>query len=174
MDCIAYYESPLGRMTMAGSGDTLTGLWFDGQKHFGSTLTVKHTEGETAVFQQTREWLELYFSGREPGFTPPIMLQGTPFQREVWAMLRAVPYGRTVTYGELAKELAGQRNIVRMSAQAVGAAVGRNPVSIIIPCHRVIGADGSLTGYAGGIDRKNALLLLESDAPGYTGYRRHE
>ncbi|MGN0733289.1 MAG: methylated-DNA--[protein]-cysteine S-methyltransferase [Emergencia sp.] len=113
------------------------------------------------VFEQTRRWLDIYFEGREPDFTPPLHLIGTDFRKEVWDILKQIPYGQTKTYGEIAEELAARRGIRRMSAQAVGGAVGHNNISIIVPCHRVIGADGSLTGYAGGTDIKAELLRLE-------------
>ena len=106
-------------------------------------------------------WLNVYFSGREPDFTPKLHLIGSDFRQAVWALLLQIPYGQTVTYGQLAARLAAERGLARMSAQAVGGAVGRNRISLIIPCHRVLGADGSLTGYAGGLDRKAKLLALE-------------
>ena len=113
------------------------------------------------VVELARKWLDIYFSGREPDIEVPLHLTGTPFQNEVWELLRTIPYGNTVTYGELTKRLAEKKGLPRMSAQATGGAVGRNPVSIIVPCHRVVGADGSLTGYAGGVDKKLKLLELE-------------
>ena len=113
------------------------------------------------VVELARKWLDIYFSGREPDIEVPLHLTGTPFQNEVWELLCAIPYGKTVTYGELAKRLAEKKGLPRMSAQAIGGAVGRNPVSIIVPCHRVVGANGSLTGYAGGVDKKLRLLELE-------------
>lgn len=153
----ANYDSPLGGITLASDGQALTGLWLDGQKHFGSTLEIaSSTTSELPVLDETRRWLDIYFSGRKPDFTPPLQLLGTAFQQRVWKSLLAIPYGQTVTYGELASRL-GCR-----SAQAIGGAVGRNPIAIIVPCHRVVGAGGALTGYAGGIDRKRALLQLES------------
>lgn len=118
-------------------------------------------EKNLAVFDQTRRWLDLYFSGREPGFTPALNPVGSAFRRAVWEILLKIPYGRTTTYGQIAREIAAARGLAKMSAQAVGGAVGHNEISIIIPCHRVIGAHGSLTGYAGGIDRKIKLLKLE-------------
>lgn len=157
------YESPLGRLTAASDGIALTGLWFDGQKYFASTLTGEYEKRSLPVFERTREWLDLYFLGRAPDFMPPLSVSGTEFRKEVWELLLQIPYGQTTTYGELAKKLAARRNVARMSAQAVGSAVGHNPVSILIPCHRVIGSDGSLTGYAGGIEKKAALLALESE-----------
>ena len=156
--------SPLGGITLASDGTALTGLWFDGQRHHGDFSGTAVTEQALPVFAQTVRWLGIYFSGTDPGFTPPVRLLTTPFRRAVCEILQTVPYGQTVTYGEIAAILAAQRGISRMSAQAVGGAVGHNPVSLIIPCHRVIGADGSLTGYAGGIERKRKLLELEGSA----------
>ena len=150
-------QSPLGGITMAGDGEALTGLWFDGQKFFGSTLSAGSAERFLPVFAETERWLDLYFSGRIPDFTPPLELRGTAFRRAVWEILLSIPYGRTVTYGEIAGRIAGRHG----AAQAVGGAVSHNPVSLIIPCHRVIGADGSMTGYAGGTDRKTCLLRIE-------------
>ena len=116
------------------------------------------------VLEQTVKWLNLYFSGQEPDFTPPLHLIGSEFRLAVWKMLLEIPYGQTTTYKELAGRIAEQRGIKTMSAQAVGGAVGHNPISIIVPCHRVLGTDGSLTGYAGGIDKKISLLTLEKAA----------
>lgn len=156
MDYAAHYNSALGGITLASDGKALMGLWFDGQKHFGSTLGAQAASpAQLTIFDETICWLDIYFSGREPDFMPPLSLKGTPFQHRVWEELLTIPYGQTVTYGELARRL-GCR-----SAQAVGGAVGRNPISIIVPCHRVVGTKGSLTGYAGGLDRKRALLELE-------------
>lgn len=156
-DYIAHYSSPLGSMTLASDGTALIGLWFDGQKYFADTLKeVQTLSPNLPVFDQTRQWLDIYFSGKEPTFTPPLLIQGSPFRKQVWQLLLEIPYGRTMTYGEIAQKLQCK------SAQAVGGAVGHNPISIIIPCHRVIGADGSLTGYAGGVERKASLLKLES------------
>ena len=150
----AHYDSPLGDITLASNGEALIGLFFDGQKHFGSTFGAAE-RAALPIFEETRRWLDVYFSRREPGFMPPLSLRGTSFQQHVWEKLLTIPYGQTVTYGELARRL-GCR-----SAQAVGGAVGRNPIAIIVPCHRVVGANGSLTGYAAGLDRKRALLELE-------------
>ena len=160
MDFIQYYGSPLGRILLASDGETLTGLWFEGQKHFGSTLSGDETERALPVFDEAVRWLDAYFSGGDPGRLPPLAPRGTDFQRAVWALLTEIPYGRTVTYGELAAALE-ERTGRPASPRAVGGAVGRNPISILIPCHRVVGADGSLTGYAGGLKRKKALLSLE-------------
>lgn len=160
------YQSPLGGITLASNGAKLTGLWFDGQKYFGSTLTGIPAQGKCAVFEQAARWLDIYFSGKEPDFTPPLALNTTPFRKAVWNILLTIPFGRTMTYGEIADRIAAQSGRPHMSAQAVGGAVGHNPISLIIPCHRVIGTNGSLTGYAGGLDRKKHLLMLEKpDAP---------
>ena len=148
------YESPLGLITMAGEGDALVGLWLERQKHFASTLGPDAVEGWLPVFGETSRWLDIYFSGAEPGFMPRLDLRGTPFRQVVWKDLLAIPYGETVSYGELARR-------VGTSPRAIGGAVGHNPVSIIVPCHRVIGADACLTGYAGGLELKARLLLLE-------------
>ena len=155
------YESPLGRMLLASDGAALTGLWFVGQKYYAAALDKQHEEKTLPVFEQTKSWLDIYFSGKKPDFTPPLEPVGSEFRREVWELLLSIPYGRTVTYAELAAAIAERRSIMHMSAQAVGGAVGHNPISIIIPCHRVVGSGGSLTGYAGGIDRKIRLLSLE-------------
>ena len=146
---------------MASDGTALNGLWFDDQKYAMATLDPNHTEKDLPVFQTAVRWLNLYFSGRDPGFTPDLCLKTSGFRKSVWEILLSIPYGQTMTYGEIAAVIAQQRGIPHMSAQAVGGAVGHNAISLIIPCHRVIGADGSLTGYAGGIRRKQALLELE-------------
>lgn len=164
MDYISHYQSPLGDITMASDGRFLTGLWFDGQKYFGATLGAEHEERDLPLFGQTMEWLDIYFSGRNPDFRPPLLVRGTAFRREVWNLLLAIPYGQTLSYAAMARRMAESRGQSHMSAQAVGGAVGHNPISIIIPCHRVVGADGSLVGYAGGLDRKRSLLHLEQAA----------
>jgi len=157
MDYTAHYTSPLGRMTLASDGTALTGLWFDGQRNFANELKKNHTvHPSLPVFDLTRRWLDIYFSGRKPGFTPPLLMRGSAFRQRVWQLLLEIPYGETMSYGEIA------RKVHCKSAQAVGGAVGHNPISIIIPCHRVVGTDGSLTGYAGGVERKAKLLELES------------
>ena len=158
MTFFARYESPLGGITLEGSGDSLTGLWFDCQRPAGNP---GHEGAWLPVFDGTFRWLDIYFSGKVPDFTPVLELAGTPFQREVWSILLEIPYGRTVSYGEVAARVARRQSLLRMSPQAVGGAVGRNPVSLIVPCHRVIGADGSLVGYAGGLGLKSSLLRLE-------------
>lgn len=161
MQFIHQYYSPLGNILLAADDIGLTGLWFDGQKYYANNLAEEHQEQNTLVLEQTKEWLDIYFTGREPQFMPPIHMTGTPFQLAVWEILRRIPYGKTTTYREIAKEIARQRGLPHMSAQAVGGAVGHNAISIIIPCHRVVGTNGSLTGYAGGIDKKVKLLTLE-------------
>ncbi|WP_455621039.1 methylated-DNA--[protein]-cysteine S-methyltransferase [Parabacteroides sp.] len=155
------YRSPLGEITLASDGDHLTGLWFDGQKYFAATLPAERQEKELEIFGQTKEWLDNYFKGKAPGLIPPVHLEDTPFRMAVWNLLREIPYGEVVTYKDLAVEIARQKGIPSMSTQAIGGAVGHNPISIIIPCHRVVGSDGSLTGYAGGIDKKRSLLAIE-------------
>ena len=156
-----HYDSPLGVILLAADEEGLTGLWFDGQKYFARTLPKEYAESETPVLREAKRWLDIYFSGREPDFMPPLRPVGSAFQQAVWALLLEIPYGQTVTYGQLAKRLAAQRGLVQLSAQAVGGAVGHNPISVIIPCHRVLGAKNQLTGYAGGLDVKTFLLKLE-------------
>ena len=162
MDYIHYYNSPLGRITAAGDGIALTGLWFDGQKYFADTLSDKYEEKNLPVFEQTDRWLDIYFSGKAPGFTPPILMKTTGFRKAVWEILLTIPFGQTMTYSDIAAKISEQKGIAKMSAQAVGGAVGHNPISLIIPCHRVVGKNGSLTGYAGGTDKKLKLLELEN------------
>lgn len=202
MDYTSRYLSPLGQITMASNGEALIGLWFEGQKYFASTLGSQHREcDDLPVFAETKRWLDCYFSGQVPDFTPKLMLRATPFRQAVWEILLTIPYGKTMTYGEIAKQyvetchgaslqgvmlqgaslqsaplqgatshdallhgasLKGMSQSTKsMSAQAVGGAVGHNPISLIIPCHRVIGANDSLTGYAGGLERKKYLLEME-------------
>ena len=161
MDYTHHYESPLGGITLASDGEALIGLWFDGQKYFADTLDGDAEERNLPIFDEADQWLELYFSGREPDFTPKLNMRTTPFRKRVWEILLTIPYGQTMTYGQIAEKAAVQMGLQRMSAQAVGGAVGHNSISLIIPCHRVVGANGSLTGYAGGIDRKVRLLQME-------------
>ena len=156
-----HYKSPMGDITMAGEEHALTGLWFDGQKYFAAGMPGECAEEETPVFKEARRWLDTYFDGKEPDFTPPLSPQGSPFRMTVWDILLKIPYGETITYGRISEIMAKKMGRENMSAQAVGGAVGHNPISIIIPCHRVVGKGGSLTGYAGGIDRKIGLLVLE-------------
>ena len=161
MQYISHYQSPLGGILLAADDTGLTGLWFEGQKYFALYLDKEHEEKEIPLFNEAKHWLDIYFSGNEPDFTLPLHFTGTEFQNEVWEILYSIPYGKTMTYGEIAGQIAARRGISHMSAQAVGGAVGHNEISIIVPCHRVVGANGSLTGYAGGIEKKIALLELE-------------
>jgi methylated-DNA-[protein]-cysteine S-methyltransferase len=149
-------QTPLGPLTATRSAAGLSGLWFDGQKHHPGPLAVPEDDGSDPVLSATEAALTAYFSGK-PFELPPLDPAGTAFQREVWRALLAIAPGRPSTYGALAGRL-GRAS----AARALGAAVGRNPISVLVPCHRVVGADGSLTGYAGGLDRKKALLQLES------------
>ena len=160
MVSIQQYHSPLGGILLAADEAGLVGLWFEGQKYFANTLPAEHGSQTTPVLAETVRWLDLYFAGQVPDFTPPLHPTGTSFQQSVWKILLDIPYGQTITYGEIARQLAARQG-GRVSAQAVGGAVGHNKVSIIIPCHRVVGTSGSLTGYAGGIDKKIKLLELE-------------
>lgn len=161
MSYVQNYNSPLGGITLASDGRALTGLWFDGQKYFGSTLPQTYTQTELPIFAQTANWLDIYFSGQAPDFTPPLHWQTTAFRRAVWQIMLQIPFGKTITYGQIAAEIAKKNGLSSMSAQAVGNAVAHNPFLIIIPCHRVIGANHKLTGYTGGLDKKRRLLALE-------------
>ncbi len=177
------YSSPLGEITIACDDEAIIGLWFEGQKYFASTLdsTAQEAENEHRLknnhdakvrqlqevndehplLEEARRWLDVYFSGHEPDFLPLLRYDSTPFRKAVCDIMLTIPYGKTMTYGEIADMIAAERGIDKMSAQAVGGAVGHNPITLMIPCHRVIGTNGSLTGYAGGIDRKVKLLELE-------------
>ena len=166
MSLIHDYDSPLGPITLASDGKELTGLWFRGQKYYGSTLTGTHVPAQCPVFDQTMRWLDIYFRGKAPAFTPPLAMKTTPFRKAVWDILLTIPFGQTITYGEIAAKIAARTGRPHMSAQAVGGAVGHNPISLIIPCHRVVGTNGSLTGYAGGLDKKERLLEMEKGLPG--------
>lgn len=180
------YESPLGGIILACDEAGLTGLWFEGQKYFGSTLPKGYAEKglfpaavceksrsdipdaqvdnpAAEIFEETVRWLDLYFQGQIPDFLPRLSWNATPFQKGVWEILLTIPYGQTMTYGAIAARMAERMGLASMSAQAVGGAVGHNPISIIVPCHRVVGANGKLTGYAGGIHRKEWLLALEKE-----------
>ncbi len=161
MQYITHYKSVLGNILMAADDIGLTGIWFEGQVYYALGLDEHYEEKELPIFVDTKRWLDIYFSGKAPGFDLPLHLIGTDFQKEVWDILCSVPYGKTIAYGEIARQLAKRRKLERMSAQAVGGAVGHNPISIVVPCHRVVGSDGSLTGYAGGKEKKLALLKLE-------------
>ena len=152
--------SPLGTLTVAGDESGVTGLWLEGQKYFASTLAQEAMQRELPVFESVREWLRLYFEGADPGPLPPLNPQGSEFRQAVWKLLLQIPRRQLATYGELAGALE-QASGKKSSARAVGGAVGHNPISILIPCHRVVGTGGSLTGYAGGTDKKLFLLRLE-------------
>ena len=156
MDYTTHYMSPIGGITLASDGKALVGLWFDGQKYSAAGLAPVHEERQDLeIFAETRRWLDMYFSGKNPDFLPNIALRGNEFRKAVWRKLLEIPYGQTTTYGALA------RSMCCKSAQAVGGAVGHNPLSLIVPCHRVVGTGGKLTGYAGGIDKKEWLLHME-------------
>ncbi|MGI5989591.1 MAG: methylated-DNA--[protein]-cysteine S-methyltransferase [Lachnospiraceae bacterium] len=161
MQYISEYDSPLGKITLASDEKGLFGLWFEGQKYFGRFLDDKCEKKETEAIRSARQWLDVYFSGREPSFLPPLDRIGTEFQMMVWDILLEIPYGTTTTYGDIAAKIAARCGRASMSSQAVGNAVGHNPISIIVPCHRVVGSQGQLTGYAGGLERKRSLLKLE-------------
>ncbi len=158
MDYVTYYSSPIGKITIASNSDSIVGLWFDNQKHYASVLDSNNEQqNDLPIFKTVFNWLDIYFKGNQPNFTPKINMRGSCFQRRVWNILISIPHGKVVTYGTIAKQLNFH------SAQAVGGAVGRNPISIIVPCHRVVGTNGKLTGYAGGIDKKQWLLNLENN-----------
>lgn len=166
MEFIDKYESPLGRITIACDDNVITGLWFDGQKYAEDILNVlpeeaMQREQEYSLIREAKRWLDIYFSGQEPDFLPPLRYDTTPFRKLVCDIMLTIPYGKTITYGEIAAKVADHQGIKKMSAQAVGGAVGHNPISLMIPCHRVVGANGNLTGYGGGMDRKIKLLELE-------------
>ena len=157
------YTSPIGKLTIASDGTNIVGLWLDGQKYFLDTLTeAPLVKDDLKVFEQVKVWLNRYFNGEKPDINElPLRPIGGEFRQAVWQCLCEIPYGEVTTYGVIAKKVAAELGKDSMSAQAVGGAVGHNPISIIIPCHRVIGANGSLTGYAGGIEKKIQLLRLE-------------
>lgn len=157
------YASPTGPITLVCEGDKLAGLWFDGERYFMDTVTGPITERDgLPILDAAKNWLDRYFAGEKPAIPElPLSPAGNEFRRMVWDILNEIPYGEVTTYGEIAKQMAAKMGKGRMSAQAVGGAVGHNPISIIIPCHRVVGAGGNLTGYGGGIHRKIKLLELE-------------
>nr|QIM10358.1 methylated-DNA--protein-cysteine methyltransferase [uncultured Alphaproteobacteria bacterium] len=161
MQYTAKYKSPLGEILLSADDTGLTGLWFTDQKYYALYLDKENQEQETPFLRQAKKWLDIYFSGKEPDFKLPLHFIGSEFQNKVWEILYAIPYGKTMTYGEIATVLTQQKGLKKMSARAVGSAVGHNQISIIVPCHRVVGSNGSLTGYAGGIERKKYLLEHE-------------
>jgi methylated-DNA-[protein]-cysteine S-methyltransferase len=168
VEYICKIESPVGILTVSSDGQNVSGLWIEGQKYFAKTLEEDITEQDLPVFRDVRKWIDIYFSGREPDFMPPLMPRGSPFQKMIWNELCRIPYGQTTSYGKLAKQFELENKGNHTSARAVGGAVSRNPVSILIPCHRVLGGNGNLTGYAGGIDIKIKLLQFESRPPGWS------
>lgn len=158
MHYISSCDSPLGRLRLLSNGEAITGILFEEQKEPG---IFPYKEKELAVFAETRRWLDIYFGGSDPGFLPPLFLYTTLFRKEVYEPLMETPFGTSITYGALAKECARRRKLPIVSARAVGNALAHNPIPLLIPCHRVLGKDGSLTGYAGGLERKRYLLDLE-------------
>ncbi|MCL2163820.1 MAG: methylated-DNA--[protein]-cysteine S-methyltransferase [Oscillospiraceae bacterium] len=177
---LSTYQSPVGLITLASDGDNLTGLWIEGQKYHGYTIpktmsapqAIIHPETLTKtdsvqVIERARKWLDRYFAGKKPDISElPLAPAGSEFRHEIWNILCEIPYGKVMTYGDIAKRIAVKRKSKSMSGQAIGGAVGHNPISIIIPCHRVVGSNGSLTGYAAGIEIKAKLLELEGVSTG--------
>lgn len=162
MDYISYYQSPLGKMLLACDEIGLIGIWFEGAKYYAYHLSEEVMEEPNhPTLRKARAWLDAYFSGQLSEQLPVFAYRGTVFQKQVWTVLKTVPYGQTITYGQLAEAVSERFGRFRLSARAVGGAVGRNPLSIMVPCHRVLGKNGCLTGYAGGLDRKLSLLTLE-------------
>ena len=154
-------HSPLGEVRLRSDGKSLTGLWFVGQVNDAKNHSDIEIKDDLPIFEQVETWLESYFSGKQTPITIPLQPKGTNFQERVLQILQEIPYGETMTYGEIAQRIAKEKGVATYSAQAVGQAVGKNPISILIPCHRVLGKNGALTGYAGGVHRKEQLLNLE-------------
>ena len=161
MHYTSIYQSPVGEILLAADEIGVVGIWFKEEKYYAYCLDKENIPKETPVIKELKKWLDIYFQGKEPDFVPPIHMIGTDFQIEVWNILREIPYGTTTTYSEIAKKIAKNRGLERMSAQAVGTAVGKNSINLIVPCHRVVGTNNSLAGYAGGIDKKIEFLKLE-------------
>ncbi len=161
MHYTSIYQSPVGEMLLAADDTGVVGAWFKNEKYYAHCLDKENQSGETSVIKELKRWLDVYFQGKKPNFEPPLHMIGTPFQMEVWNILREIPYGTTTTYNEIAKKIARNRGLPRMSAQAVGTAVGKNNINLIVPCHRVVATNNSLAGYAGGMDRKITFLKLE-------------
>ncbi len=164
MEYKSYYDTPIGKMILTSDGDYLTGLWFITTRFKNLTnICENQINDKLKIFNITKSWLDRYFKGDKPDLNEvPIKLIGSNFCISIWNIIKTIPYGSTTTYGNIAEILAKERNIKKMSAQAVGYAVGHNPISIIIPCHRVVGVKGNLTGYGGGIDKKISLLKIEN------------
>ncbi len=160
-----HYLSPIGNIILKSNETKLIGLYFADKNifHEENKQYIQYQKSDLNIFKLTKQWLDIYFSGRTPDFIPPLEVHDTAFRESVWKILLDIPYGQTTTYGIIASQIAKQNNIYKMSARAVGNAVGHNPISIIIPCHRVIGSNGKITGYSGGIDKKIALLNLEKE-----------
>ena len=159
------YMSPIGNIILCcDEKENIVGLWFEGQKYYADNIEGKIIENNSLkIFKKTKNWLNRYFSGKKPDIKEiPVKFIGNEFRKSVWKILCKIPYGKVITYNYIAKQIANQRGMTKMSAQAVGGAVGHNPISIIIPCHRVIGKNGKLTGYAAGLDKKTKLLELEA------------
>jgi methylated-DNA-[protein]-cysteine S-methyltransferase len=161
MEYIQKIKSPVGILTVSSDGKNISGLWIEGQKYFEKTLEQDILEQNLPIFDTLRNWLDIYFSGKEPDFIPSLMPKGSPFQESIWTALCKIPYGQTISYGDLAKQFELENKGRHTSPRAVGNAVGHNPISILIPCHRVLGKNNNPTGYAGGIDKKIMLLRLE-------------
>lgn len=161
MHYTSLYRSPVGEILLAADEIGVVGVWFRDEKYYAYCLDKENEPRETPIMNVLKRWLDIYFQGKEPDFVPPLHMIGTPFQIEVWNILREIPYGTTTTYNEIAKKIAKNRGLGRMSAQAVGTAVGKNNINLIVPCHRVVGTNNSLAGYAGGIDKKIKFLKLE-------------
>lgn len=161
MHYTSIYQSPVGEILLAADDIGVVGVWFKNEKYFAYCLDKENEPKETPIITELKQWLDVYFSGKKADFEPPVHMIGTPFQIEVWTILHQIPYGTTTTYSEIANQIAKNRGLERMSAQAVGTAVGKNNINLIVPCHRVVGTNNSLAGYAGGIDKKIAFLKLE-------------
>ena len=160
---VSYYDSPIGKITLGARENVLVGAWFEGQKYYMDKIIEDFEEKkDLPVLDQAKYWMDRYFAGQDPDPEElPLAPAGSDFRKEVWKIIAKIPYGCTITYGKIAKILAVKRGAKSISPQAVGGAVGHNPISVIIPCHRVIGSDGSLTGYAGGLEKKEWLLAHE-------------
>lgn len=161
MNCTFEYASPIGKLTIASDGENVTGLWMRDQKYYGQSVEGDLEKRSVPVFKRVREWLDRYFRGEAPDVDFPLAPGGSAFRLIILDILRTIPYGETMTYAEVARQAAAKMDRKSMSSQAVGGAVGHNPISIIIPCHRVVGSNGSLTGFSGGLDKKIHLLRLE-------------